>query len=295
MSQIETLRYRGRDFSPTELDLIRGIILQRELHPTRKAIARAVYSALGWVAPDGRTKVMACADALLQMNRDGLIELPPPANPGGARSRPIVFTPASDPGEPLVGHRGDLRSLQLIRVSSVPHGRLWRELIARYHYLGYQRPVGAQLRYLIYDGDRLLGAIGFAGAAWKVACRDRFIGWDPAQREAHLYLVANNTRFLIVPWVRVKYLASSVLSLAAKRILADWPVAYGYRPVLLETFCQRPRFPGTCYRAANWTWIGLTRGRGKYDRHKHRAEPIKDVFVYPLHRDFRRILRGERP
>ncbi|MCL5677470.1 MAG: DUF4338 domain-containing protein [Firmicutes bacterium] len=132
--------------------------------------------------------------------------------------------------------------------------------------------------------------LGFGAAAWKVAPRDRFIGWTAAQRQAHLHLVVNNARFLVLPWVRARYLASSVLALAARRIGADWQARYGYRPVLLESFVERPRFTGTSYRAANWVCVGQTQGRGKLDR-THRADkPVKDIWLYPLDRHFRQIL-----
>ncbi len=158
--------------------------------------------------------------------------------------------------------RGDLKAVHLRRVNSRADSVLWNELIARHHYLGHQRLVGAQLRYLALDGDRLLGVLGFGASAWKIAPRDEFIGWTEAQRKEHLQLVVNNARFLILPWVKVKYLASSLLGLAARQLICDWLRVYQYRPVLLETFVDE-FFLGTSYRAANWVYLGQTTGRGK--------------------------------
>ncbi len=185
---------------------------------------------------------------------------------------------------------GALSGLRLTPVTDKKTSRLWNGLIERYHYLGYTPLPGAQLRYLIESDAGLLGALGFGAAAWKVAARDRWIGWEASVREAHLGRVLNNARFLLLPWVQVRNLASRVLSLAARRIGADFEARYGIRPVLLESFVEVPRFRGTCYRAANWACLGQTTGRGKCDR-THRARlPVKDIYVYPLERGFRQRL-----
>ena len=156
---------------------------------------------------------------------------------------------------------------------------LRNELIERYHYLGYVPLPGAQLRYLIEGGDQVLGALGMGAAAWKVAPRDNFIGWSHAQREQRLHLVVNNARFLILPWVRVRNLASWVLGQLARQVADDWPRRHAYRPVLLETFVERDRFRGTRYKAANWVHVGQTQGRGKLDRHQRYDKPIKEIFL----------------
>ena len=167
---------------------------------------------------------------------------------------------------------------------------LWREYVDRYHYLGYTPLPGAQLRYLVTSGRQVLALLGFGASAWKAAPRDRFIGWSVAQREARLQLVVNNARFLILPWVQVRNLASTVLARSSRRLPDDWQARYGYRPLLLETFVQSDRFAGTSYRAANWTHVGQTQGRGKLDVHRTHALPRKDIWLYPLRRDFRRRL-----
>jgi len=175
-------------------------------------------------------------------------------------------------------------------VDSPQDSLLWNELIERYHYLKYKPLPGAQIRYLVSHGDHLLAALGFSAAAWKVAPREQFIGWDDRQRRRNLHRIANNSRFLILPWVQVRNLASSLLAAAAKRLGDDWKERYGYEPVLLETFVDRERFRGTCYRAANWLYVGDTQGRGKLDRQHLGLSTVKHVYVYPLHKSFRQKL-----
>ena len=286
------MRYCGRDFSAAELDLIRSIIARAQEHPTREAIARAVCQSLAWVKPNGGPKLMTARVALLRMHRKGIIDLPPPLHGNGNGHWHPQPTPATDPGPLLTGTRRDLGTLALHRVACRNDSRLWNELIERYHYLGYTPLPGAQIRYLIRNENRLLGAIGMGAAAWKVAPRDRFIGWTTAQREKHLHLVINQARFLILPWVRVKNLASSVLGLLSTQVASNWEELYAYRPVLMETFVEQNRFHGTCYRAANWIYVGQTQGRGKLDIHKLKDKPIKDMFLFPLERNFRNILIG---
>jgi hypothetical protein len=280
-------RYCGRLFRAEEIDLIRSL-LAREPGPNRAELSRQVCDALGWLRPDGRRKDMACRVALLRMHREGVIGLPP-ALKGNAngRIRPRA-TSASNPGEPVCEPAGALEPLVLEPVSTPQASSLWNELIERYHYLGYKPLPGAQLRYLVYGGGRLLAALGFGAAAWKAAPRDRWIGWTAEERATGLHRVVNNARFLILPWVTSRNLASRILSRVARRLPADWRSRYGYAPGLLETFVERDRFRGTCYRAANWIHVGQTQGRGKLDREHKAALPVKDIFVYALDRHFRR-------
>jgi len=287
---VTKVRYCGRDFTAAELDLIRSIIDRVKEHPTRASIARAVCQSLSWVKPDGCLKLMSARVALLRMHREGICELPPPLHgnrTGHWNPRP---TTATDPGPLLAGTRRDLGTLTLHRVACRKDSRLWNELIERYHYLGYTPLPGAQIRYLIRNESRLLGAIGMGASAWKVAPRDLFIGWTPTQREQRLHLVINQARFLILPWVQVKNLASSVLSLLSTQVASDWKMLYAYRPVLMETFVEQKRFQGTCYRAANWIYVGQTQGRGKLDIHNLKDKPIKNIFLFPLEKNFRNVL-----
>lgn len=235
-------------------------------------------------------KEMSCRVAMLRMQRDGVITLPAPRRPHGNRRKRFAISFRSDPEFPIEAPVNGLGALELRCVRTAADSSLWNELIERYHYLRYTPLPGAQLRYLATAQGRLLAALGLGAAAWKVAPRDRFIGWTHDQRQRRLHLVVNNARFLIPPWVRSKNLASTLLALAAKRLPQDWQARYGYRPVLLETFVDRQRFRGTCYRAANWIHVGQTQGRGKLDRHTRRALPVKDIFLYPLAKDFREIL-----
>jgi hypothetical protein len=183
-----------------------------------------------------------------------------------------------------------LPPLQLKLVHQRDDSRLWNEYIHRYHYLGYAPLPGAQLRYFITCGDKFLALLGFGASAWQCAPRDQFIGWQHDQRKKNLHLIVNNARFLILPWVKSKNLASKILAIAAKRLPADWQARYKYRPVLLETFVEQNRFAGTCYKAANWTCVGQTKGRGKLGPAGKQSVPIKDIWLYPLAQNFRRLL-----
>jgi len=284
-------RYCGRLFSAEEIDLLRRLIASNPAK-TRAQLSRDVCDLLGWRRPDGGRKDMSCRVAMLRMERDGLLQLPPPLKGNGNGHRRPRLTPASDPQEPLTTPVGRLGELVFRCVETRRDSSLWNELIERHHYLGYQPLPGAQIRYLITRGDDLLAAVGFGASAWKVAPRDLFIGWTLEQRRDHLHQVIDNARFLILPWIHSPNLASHLLARLARRLPQDWDRRYGYAPVLLETFVEKARFRGTCYRAANWIHVGQTQGRGKLDRYKRFAVPVKDVFLLPLRRDFRQRLRA---
>lgn len=281
-------RYCGRTFGAFELSTIRSLIAAND-GATRAALARMVCDALDWHRPNGRRKDMSCRVAMLRMHRDGLLCLPAPTKSNGNGKRRPRLTSASDAGEPIEMPAGQLGALEFMPIRSRKDSSLWNELIERYHYLGYDPLPGAQMRYIVVAGGRMLAALGFGASAWKAAPRDRFIGWSHEQRTANLNLVVNNARFLIFPWVRSPNLASRVLSAAAKLLPRDWENRYGYSPVLLETFVEE-RFQGTCYRAANWVCVGQTQGRGKLDSDHRAVLPKKLIFLYPLRRDFRTVL-----
>jgi len=283
------VRYFGRSFSVREIDRIRHLIAS-EPRPTRIQLSRIVCDEFGWLRPDGRRKDMSCRVAMLRMHRDGLITLPPPQKRNGnGRTRPSL-TSASDPQKPISIPAGALGKLLFRPVQTSSDSSLWNELIERYHYLKYKPLPGAQIRYLVFSQSHLLSAIGFGAAAWTVAARELFIGWTSQQRQHNLHLIVNNARFLILPWITSRNLASRILAGIARQLPQDWQKRYGYTPVLLETFVEQKRFQGTCYRAANWTHVGQTKGRGKLDRKNLHALPIKDIFLYPLHKRFRQIL-----
>jgi len=284
-----TLRYCGRLFSAEEIDGIRRLMAcEPELN--RAQLSRRVCDELHWVRADGRRKDMSCRVAMLRMQRDGLITLPRPEKGNGNGHNRPRFTVASDPKTLLSLPAGALSPLLFRPVDTPGDSSLWNELVERYHYLRYKPLPGAQIRYLVSHGDHLLAALGFSAAAWKVAPRDRFIGWNDQQRRHNLYRLVNNSRFLILPWVKARNLASCILAAAAKRLGDDWKERYGYEPLLLETFVDRERFRGTCYRAANWLYVGDTQGRGKLDRQHLGLSTIKHVYVYPLDKHFRQKL-----
>ncbi len=278
-------RYSGRVFSPQEVEQVRDLI-RAQPQASRQQLSYRVCEAFDWRKPDGSLKDMSCRVALLRMHREGLIELPAPrhkVNPCRSFSR---RTPQAEPGARLEAAVHKLEGLRL-EVVERPGSALWNEYIDRYHYLGYKPLPGAQLRYFAYAGERLVGLLGFGAAAWKSGPRDEWIGWSRGQRHRNLGGVVNNARFLIPPWVRVASLASKLLAMAARVLPAHWERRYGYRPVLLETFVETERFAGTCYRAANWTCVGQTQGRGKLGDHRLGQVPVKTVWVYPLAKDFR--------
>lgn len=286
-------RYCGRDFTPDEMERISRLIAAPP--PLNRAqLSRRVCEELQWRRPDGGLKDMSCRVAMLRMDRDGLIRLPAPQTTNGNGRIKPRRTAVSDRGAPIQLSLKELGPIQLRQVRSRKDSSLWNELIDRWHYLGYKPLPGAQLRYFVVAEDgRLLAVLGFGAAAWTAAPRDRFIGWDTDERQRNLHLVINNARFLILPWVRINHLASKILGQAARQIANDWQTRYGFRPVCLETFVERDRFRGTCYRAANWRLIGQTTGRGKLEKNHRRITPIKNIFIYPLNKHFRQTLHAK--
>jgi hypothetical protein len=266
-------------FTPEDLEVVRQIIAG-DPPPHRREIARQTCARLHWVRPDGRLKEMSCRVALLRMERLGLLHLPAPRNRNGNQIAYQASATLVAPERPVVDRVEELAGLRLRAVVGGPDSRLWNEAVSRFHYLGYRPLPGAQLRYLVEADRGLLGVIGFGASAWKVAPRDQWIGWSDSQRRVRLHLVVNNARFLLLPWVRSPNLASWVLGRCARQLPGDWEPRYGYRPVLLETFVECGRFQGTCYRAANWLYVGETQGRGKLDREKRYAVPVKAVYLY---------------
>jgi hypothetical protein len=288
-----SVRFCGRWFSPFEMDLLRTISADREAFPNRASLARGLCQAFAWTNTKGEPKLMSARVALLRMERAGLLTLPAPtvkARP----SRGILLSSASDPQDPVTGSLSDL-SLTLSRVSAPSESRLWNELVHRWHYLGYKPLPGAQVRYLVRHRDQVVALFGFGASAWAVEDRDRFIGWSSPARQKNLPQVVNNARFLILPWVRVPNLASHLLSRVVRHLQADWPVLYGFAPVLLETFVETGRFAGTSYKAAGWIHVGRTKGRGKLDRTNQWALPVKEIFLLPLVPHFRERLGRTQP
>lgn len=281
-------RYCGRDFTSKEFEQIRSLI-ERNPEFSRMRLSQEVCQMLQWFKPDGKLKDMSCRVAMLRMQEDGLIQLPPP-RAVKYPARKIEFTPATDPQSPVLCSVNQLPQLHFQMVSKA-NSALWNEYIERYHYLGYTPLPGAQLRYFITADDQILALTGFGAAAWQTAPRDQFIGWDHEKRKKNLHLITNNARFLILPWVQSKNLASKILALTARQLPDDWEEKYNIRPVLLESFVQKNRFAGTCYKAANWINVGQTKGRGKLGPAGKISVPIKDVWVYPLDKRFKGLLK----
>ena len=280
--------YCGRDFTPKELEQIRSLIKHNpEFNRTR--LSTKVCRMFQWLKPDGKLKDMSCRVAMLRMDKDGLIQLPPSTRTK-LPVKKIEFTPAPDPQSPVICPVNQLPQLYLQMVTKATSA-LWNEYIERYHYLGHSTLPGAQLRYFITAGEQIVALTGFGAAAWQTAPRDQFIGWNHDQRKKNLHLIVNNARFLILPWIQSKNLASKILSLMIRLLPDAWEARYNIRPVLMETFVQKNRFTGTCYKAANWQNVGQTKGRGKLGIAGKISVPIKEIWVYPLDKKFRSILK----
>lgn len=281
----------GRPFGSSGLSLVREV-LASSTGVCRAELARRVCQRMNWRTPGGSLSLMSSRVALLRLHRDALIELPAPRN-GNGNGRTLTPARIDWPSQtPLHCPVDQLPGLCVLPIRDDAHSALYNGLIERWHYLGFAPMAGAQIRYLIRWEGGWLGALGFGAAAWQVRDRDRFIGWDHAQRRSRLHLVVNNSRFLLLPWVHCPHLASKVLALSLRRLGADFRQRYGYSPVLVESFVEEGRFAGTSYRAANWQCVGRTRGRGKLGQWQDQRLPIKALWVYALHSRFRDILAG---
>lgn len=286
----------GHQVTGDEVQLIRSVVSQCG-GLSREELALTVCELLGWSRVSGRLKARECRAFLEQLEAGGLVRLPVKRSgrPVGACTA-VPVTSRGDVQVPVTGTVGEITPLEVMRVTTGEERLLFRELVGRHHYLGHAVPFGAHLRYLVYASRprrQVVACAQFSSAAWRMACRDAWIGWDSAARIRQLPWVVNNSRFLILPWVRVKNLASTVLAQLARRIGAEWRAAYGVTPVLLETLVDPARFDGACYRAANWIVIGTTTGRGRNDRVRGRRPRVpKRVLVYPLVRDAVQQLRG---
>ena len=284
---------RNRKLRESDLTVI-GSLLQTEGALGRSHLSRRLCQLWDWRQPNGAFREIACRDLLRQLERRGLIELPPAlhaARKAGYKNRseaPLVCT------DPIQISAKEIRAgLRVEVVATRAQRHLLRDLLAAYHYLGCRPPAGPSLGYLAFWQGRPLGGVRFGPAAWKVAARDTFVGWSPEQRRRGLSQLVNNDRFLILPWVKVPHLASLLLGLVCRRLAGDWWRVYRQALVLAETFVDSERFAGTCYRAANWACLGLSRGRGRNDRENKGGQSRKAVWIYPLRPDFRAPLLEE--
>ena len=282
---------QGREITPDDLEIIMQLVSDNPSW-NRTRLSRELCRIWHWHRSDGQLKDMACRTLLLKLEGSGYITLPPRQNPSPnqfrKRSKPMV----SHQTDGISCNLHDLVPLQIAQVSPrTTDYALFNCLLSRYHYLGHRTPVGENMKYLVQDSrGHPLACVLFGSAAWKTAPRDTFIGWSPPARERNLIQMTNNTRFLILPWVKVKNLASHILSQIARRIATDWLAKYTHSIYALETFVDRSRFRGTCYQAANWIYTGQTQGRTRNDRKRTIQAPVKDIYVYPLTKQFRREL-----
>jgi hypothetical protein len=291
----QSLIVQGRRLDGSELENLRQWVGD---HPdwSRRRLSVELATRWDWRNRAGQLKDMATRTLLVKLHQRGLIELPArrqtPTNRMRCASR--EFRLAEAELTPMACALPELGTLQITEVSGEATERAWvKTTLGQFHYLGFGGAVGQNLQYVVRDSQRRrLACLVFGAAAWKCQDRDRFIGWSAEQRQRNLALIANNTRFLVLPSVQVPRLGSWILGQVRRRIAEDWQAKYGQGIVLLETFVERPRFAGTVYRAANWQPVGVTTGRTRQDRHTCLQVPVKDIYLYPLSRNFREALQG---
>lgn len=282
------LKLCGKLFGESGLQSVREELLKAP-PPNRAELARRLCRRLSWYALNGKPQLMSARVGLLRLARAGHIELPPPTTINANGKQKPLLTSEGEPALPINCAAKSLAPLVFEPVKgSTKRSKLWNELIERYHYLGYAPMSGAQIRYFVKShAGQELALISFGACAWKLAARDRFIGWESQQRERMLARVLNNSRFLILPWVQSHNLASLILATCARVLPTDFEREHGVRPMLLESFVERERFAGTCYRAAGWTLVGATSGRGRNDRFAEKKLPVKDIWLRELSRNWR--------
>ena len=287
------IRYRGKIYEEQDVEAIRELI-DRNPGQSRYFLSKELCRLWGWTQANGIPKDMVCRGLMLLLDREGWITLPPKKRElpwlSLARTAPspqaVDMTPVAGPLSPLL-------PLDLAMVRRTPAERLYQSLIRQYHYLSYTQPVGEHLEYVAFSHDRPMACLGFSSAPRHIGVRDRYLGWTKEERIANLHKIAVNTRFLILPWVRIPHLASHLLGQIARRISRDWERVYHHPIIWLETFVDPERgFKGTCYKAAGWNYLGLTTGRGKNDQTRKPNRSLKYVFGYPVAKDFRRALYG---
>ena len=284
------MKYRGRVVTDADVAFVRDLIAR---HPeaSRRALSKILSKAWGWVQPNGQLRDMVCRGLMLELHRAGHIELPPvrlrPPNNIVERRTP---QPISIDSTPVRAALGEIQPVEFRQVRRTGEEKLFSSLLQEHHYLGYTQPVGEHLKHIVYAGERPIACFAWSSAPRHLAPRDRFIGWPAQARLRNIRFLAYNTRFLILPWVEVRHLASHLLAAMAKRLSAEWERLYGHPIYYLESFVEPARFQGTCYRAANWLFLGLTTGRGKDAQSKRPNRPKKEVLGYPLTRRFRQLL-----
>ena len=289
------MQHSGRYFNAEDIDLIKSTISAYPNLPQTE-LASTVCELIGWVQANGNPKTVQCLGFLRRLDESGIVKLPPLRENKAARrqatGRQVSKIGIAEVDDSEICGCG---AVLLETVQSKSSLQRWQAYVTAYHALGAPNAYGNQMRYIIKsDSGRDLGCLLFSAASWALAPRDSLIGWSLSDRKERLHLIVNNSRFLVLPWVRIKNLASRALSMSAKRIRDDWLMRYCYSPVLLETFVDDSRHKGTSYRAANWTYVGETQGRGRNDRNHEQTLSRKSVYIYPLQKDYISVLKGEK-
>jgi hypothetical protein len=284
------IKYQGRVATTQDIEFIKKLIAKNP-NDSRRTLSKKLCRAWNWVQPNGALRDMVCRGFLLCLESAGYIKLPPrkftPNNPLANRKKP----PKADIDQrPIFTTLSKIQPLEIRQVRNTPYEKLFNSLIAQEHYLGYCHPVGEHLKYIVFTEERPIACLAWSSSPRHIGCRDKFIGWSADIRKKKLHLIVYNSRYLILPWIKVSYLASHLLSRIAKVLQVDWESVYNHPIYFLETFVDTERFKGTCYRAANWIYLGKTTGRGKNDQTNKPNRSIKAVYGYPLSKDFRKVL-----
>jgi hypothetical protein len=288
------VKYQGKIATADDVEFIKKLIAENP-GDSRRAISKKLCQAWNWVQPNGALRDMVCRGFLLRLESAGYIKLPSrkftPDNPLANRKRP----PKADIDQrPLCAKLSNIQPLEIRQVRRTSFEKLFNSLVAQHHYLGYCHPVGEHLKYIVFSEGRPIACLAWSSAPRHIGCRDEFIGWSADIRKKNLHFIAYNNRFLVLPWVQVPHLASHLLGRMAKVVPVDWERVYNHRVYFLETFVDTERFKGTCYKAANWIYLGDTTGRGKNDQTHKPNRSIKAVWGYSLSTDFRGVLqRGQ--
>jgi len=286
----KTFRYRGKTYTNEEISFVRQFVLDNP-DDSRYALSKKLCQIWGWKQRNGALRDMVCRSFMLELERAGHIKLPPrrssPVNYLANRKKPPIIQVDKTP---IYSNLSNIKPLSIYQVRKTDKELLCNSLIEQYHYLGYCQPVGEHLKYIIFANNRPIACLTWSSAPRHIGCRDKFIGWSAHERKSNIHLIAYNSRFLILPWISVKFLASHILSLIAKRISTDWNNIYNHRLYFLETFVDTEKFIGTSYKASNWSYLGKTTGRGKNDQTHKVNRSIKAVYGYPLTSNFRKML-----
>jgi hypothetical protein len=293
MTATKLFTYRNRVITSEDVNFLATIIADNPKE-SRRALSIRVCREWNWIQPNGVLKDGVCRGLMLKLHREGHIELPPRKQPftGGRQSKQKIKKPEIDQ-TPILSTVKQLQPIEIRQVRRTRLETLFNSLIEQYHYLGYTQPVGEHLKYLVFAAGRPIACFVFSSAPYSIRHRDRFIGWAPEILGKNRHLLAYNSRFLILPWVKVPHLASHLLAKCARGISADWQILYRHPVFWLETFVDTELFKGTCYRAANWIFLGNTSGRGKYNKTQKQLTSIKAMYGFPLVKQFRQLLCQE--